>query len=131
VLQQLAHMDEDKVDGKLIVALVRHICTEVSADSGEAILVFLPGWADITEVHELLRSDGTTSQDCELIALHSMIAGVDQQRAFAPPPKGKRKVILATSIAETSITIDDVVYVIDSGKSKEKTYHPLRLVDEE
>ena len=54
-----------------------------------------------------------------VLMLHSLMVTIDQRKIFRPAPCGVRKVILATNIAETSITIDDVVYVIDCGKVKE------------
>jgi len=49
----------------------------------------------------------------------------DQRRVFLRPPKGKRKIVLSTNLAETSITIDDIVYVIDTGKVKVKSYDAM------
>lgn len=56
----------------------------------------------------------------DIYALHSKLATIDQNKIFERPPNGVRKIILATNIAETSITIDDVVYVVDCGKMKYK-----------
>lgn len=53
-----------------------------------------------------------------LVPLHSSIQPAEQRQAFEIPPSGTRKIVLATNIAETSLTIPDVVYVIDSGKLK-------------
>ena len=55
----------------------------------------------------------------QIFALHSVLSSEDQNRVFAVPPKGIRKIVLATNIAETGITIPDVVFVVDSGKAKE------------
>ena len=54
-----------------------------------------------------------------IIALHSILSSADQQSVFNVPPSGVRKIVLATNIAETGITIPDVVFVIDAGKVKE------------
>ena len=54
-----------------------------------------------------------------VIALHSVLTSQDQNEAFDVPPSGCRKIVIATNIAETGITIPDVVFVIDTGKVKE------------
>ena len=64
--------------------------------------------------------------DAEVICLHSQLNMAKQVRVFQPAAKGIRKVILSTNIAETSITIDDVVYVIDSGRINVMRYISLR-----
>ena len=57
-----------------------------------------------------------------MLLLHSMVPPAEQKRVFQRPPRGVKKVVLATNIAETAVTIDDVVFVIDSGRLKEKSY---------
>ncbi|XP_021572161.1 ATP-dependent RNA helicase DHX36 isoform X2 [Carlito syrichta] len=96
-------MDDDKVDLNLIAALIRYIVLE---EEDGAILVFLPGWDNISTLHDLLMSQ-------------VMFKSVNQTQVFKRTPPGVRKIVIATNIAETSITIDDVVYVIDGGKIKE------------
>jgi Helicase conserved C-terminal domain len=61
-----------------------------------------------------------------VIPLHSTVAPEQQRRAFLRPPANVRKVVVATNIAETSLTIEDVVYVVDSGKLKERRYSAAR-----
>ena len=60
-----------------------------------------------------------------VLPLHGSMPTASQQEIFERPPPGVRKVVLATNIAETSITIDDVGFVIDAGLAKEKSYDPL------
>ena len=60
-----------------------------------------------------------------VLPLHSSINPTEQRRVFERPPEGMRKVVLATNIAETSLTIEDVVYVVDSGKLKVFPTAPL------
>ena len=73
------------------------------------ILVFLPGEAEIRRVAEALPNDST------IMPLYSRLSPSEQRAAIAPSPNGKRKTVLATSIAETSLTIEGVRVVIDSG----------------
>lgn len=84
-----------------------------------AILVFLPGWEEISFMERALLRSPSTSSKYEIALLHSRLSAQEQRRAFLTPPRGKRKLILATNIAETSLTIEDVVFVIDCGKSKQ------------
>ena len=67
----------------------------------------------------------TFSPRFKLVPLHSSLSSEEQNSAFIKPKEGVTKVVIATNIAETSITIDDVVFVIDVGKMKEKRYVPL------
>lgn len=61
--------------------------------------------------------------------LHSTLTNEEQQAVFSRPPEGVTKIIISTNIAETSVTIDDVVYVIDSGKMKEKRYDATKSME--
>ncbi|MBB6228287.1 ATP-dependent helicase HrpB [Polymorphobacter multimanifer] len=86
------------------------------ADEPGSVLAFLPGAAEIERTAE--RLEGRLPGDVDLHRLYGAREGSDQRAAIAPPPPGRRKVVLATSIAETSITIDGVRVVIDSGLSR-------------
>jgi HrpA-like RNA helicase len=89
-----------------------------------AILVFLPGWEEISRMMELIRTHillGNTSR-VSCLPLHSQVPTSEQRRVFRRPPNGVVKIILATNIAETSITIDDIVYVVDAGRVREKSF---------
>ncbi|XP_037344927.1 ATP-dependent DNA/RNA helicase DHX36 [Pungitius pungitius] len=112
--------DDDKIDLELILALIRHI---VLKEEDGAILVFLPGWDNISGLNDLLVAQQMFRSDrFVIIPLHSLMPTVNQTQVFKRPPPGVRKIVIATNIAETSITIDDVVYVIDGGKIKETNF---------
>ncbi|XP_011304588.1 ATP-dependent RNA helicase DHX36 [Fopius arisanus] len=84
-----------------------------------AILVFLPGMMDISKLNKSLHESGEfPGHRFQIYPLHSRLPTVDQRMIFKPPVPGVRKIIIATSIAETSITIEDVVYVVDCGRTK-------------
>ena len=91
------------------------------ADPG-SLLAFLPGAAEIRRTQALL--DGRLEPTCDVVALYGALAGDEQDRAIAPAPRGRRKVVLATSIAETSITIEGVRIVVDSGLARVPRYEP-------
>jgi ATP-dependent RNA helicase DHX36 len=115
---------ENEVYMDLIMDLIFYFHKQQPKGDG-AILVFLPGWGDISKAFiELYRS----GENFKLIALHSLMTPEQQQEAFERPPKGKRKVVLSTNIAEASVTINDVVYVIDCGVRKERSYDPTTSV---
>jgi HrpA-like RNA helicase len=79
-------------------------------DPVNSFLIFLPGIQDIDWLYEGIES---RNQSIEIHILHSMITTEEQQTIFLPAPEGKRKIMLATNIAESSITIPDVSVVID------------------
>uniref|UniRef100_A0A4W3JZ81 RNA helicase n=1 Tax=Callorhinchus milii TaxID=7868 RepID=A0A4W3JZ81_CALMI len=119
------YMNPNKINMELILEVLHFldINAQYSALSG-AVLIFLPGLAHIQQLHDHLTAD-KRFQDrrrYKVIALHSILSSQDQAAAFTVPPPGVRKIVLATNIAETGITIPDVVFVIDSGKTKENRY---------
>ncbi|KAK9162124.1 hypothetical protein Syun_003026 [Stephania yunnanensis] len=123
--ENLKSLNEEIIDYDLLEDLV---CDVDDRYPPGAILVFLPG---VSEIHLLLdrlaasyRFGGESSN--WLLPLHSSLASAEQRKVFLSPPENIRKVIIATDIAETSITIDDVIYVIDCGKHKENRYNPQK-----
>ncbi|GAQ78707.1 probable ATP-dependent RNA helicase dhx36-like [Klebsormidium nitens] len=95
-----------------------------------AVLVFLTGWEDIQDLMDALRKNPRLSRleaqgKVQIMALHGQMPGASQKLIFDRPPPGVRKIVLATNLAETSVTIDDVVHVIDCGLAKEHRYDPL------
>ncbi len=92
------------------------------ADAG-SILVFLPGQAEIRRIQTLL-AERITDHETDLVALYGALDAQVQDRAIAPAPAGRRKVVLASSIAETSITIEGVRIVIDSGLARVPRFEP-------
>jgi ATP-dependent helicase HrpB len=92
------------------------------ADPG-SVLVFLPGAAEIRRTERLL-AEQIKEPTVEIVALYGALDAAVQDRAIAPAPAGRRKVVLATSIAETSLTIEGVRIVIDSGLARVPRYEP-------
>ncbi|GAM35605.1 ATP-dependent RNA/DNA helicase [Talaromyces pinophilus] len=111
--------DEYRLDYRLITKLLTTIATRQDLTQySKAILVFLPGLAEIRRLHDEIGSDPTFNQGWIIHTLHSSIASEDQEKAFLVPPEGIRKIVIATNIAETGITIPDITAVIDAGKEK-------------
>jgi len=92
------------------------------ADETGSILAFLPGQREIERTAEALQ--GRVGPDILIVPLYGALEGRDQDAAIKPAPADKRKVVLATSIAETSITIDGVRVVIDSGLARLPKFEP-------
>ncbi|MDO4462071.1 MAG: ATP-dependent helicase HrpB, partial [Bacteroidia bacterium] len=88
------------------------------------ILAFLPGEAEIRRCEELLSSYQAEGYSLNIYPLYGMLSSSRQRQAIAPSRSGERKVVLATSIAETSITIDGVRIVVDSGLCRQLKYSP-------
>ncbi|XP_069738647.1 3'-5' RNA helicase YTHDC2-like isoform X1 [Phaenicophaeus curvirostris] len=121
--------DGEKVDLDLIMHILYNICHGCGAG---AILIFLPGYDEIVSLRDrILFDDKRFADDAyryQVFMLHSDLQTLDQKRVLQSPPSGIRKIILSTNIAETSITVNDVVFVIDSGKMKEKSFDALSCV---
>ncbi|KAJ6657376.1 hypothetical protein lerEdw1_002543 [Lerista edwardsae] len=116
----MAQLNEKETPFELIEALLKYIET---LNVPGAVLVFLPGWNLIYTMQKYLEMNPHFgSQRYRVLPLHSQIPREEQRRVFDPVPSGMTKVILSTNIAETSITINDVVYVIDSCKQKVKLF---------
>ncbi|XP_023779054.1 putative ATP-dependent RNA helicase DHX57 isoform X2 [Cyanistes caeruleus] len=130
VLKTMSVMDLDKVNLELIEALLEWIVAGRHSYPPGAVLIFLPGLAEIKMLYEQLQTNALFnnrhSKRCVVYPLHSSLSSEEQQSVFLRPPAGVTKIIISTNIAETSVTIDDVVYVIDSGKMKEKRYDPSK-----
>ncbi|OCK75643.1 DEAD/DEAH box helicase-like protein [Lepidopterella palustris CBS 459.81] len=108
-----------RINYDLIAQTVRHIDAQLGNLEG-GILIFLPGTMEIDRTIQALRQ----IPNIYALPLHASLLPVEQKRVFPLPPKGKRKVIAATNVAETSITIEDIVAVIDTGRVKETSFDP-------
>jgi ATP-dependent helicase HrpB len=97
------------------------ILRAMRADTG-SLLAFLPGAAEIRRTKSLL--EGRVEPSTDVVALYGALTGDEQDRAIAPAIPGRRKIVLATSIAETSITIEGVRIVVDSGLARVPRYEP-------
>jgi HrpA-like RNA helicase len=98
------------------------------------ILVFLPGQDDIESCAETLQRHVADAKDqlrpLLILPIYSSLPAKEQARIYERTPPGTRKVVIATNIAETSITIDGVVYVVDCGLCKQDFYDPQAMVEE-
>nr|XP_025956821.1 ATP-dependent RNA helicase A isoform X3 [Dromaius novaehollandiae] len=118
--RSMAQLNEKETPFELIEALLMYIET---LNVPGAVLVFLPGWNLIYTMQKHLEMNPRFGgRQYRILPLHSQIPREEQRRVFDPVPPGITKVILSTNIAETSITINDVVYVIDSCKQKVKLF---------
>lgn len=114
--------------GEYLEPRVISACLDALSDQPGSLLVFLPGQAEIRRVvaglEDSLNASASLQRDTLLCPLHGEL-DLDQQRAaIDPAPPGKRKVVLATNIAETSVTIDGVRVVIDAGLERVPRFDP-------
>jgi len=115
--------EADYIDASIVTVLQIHV-TQPLGD----ILVFLTGQEEIEAAQENLerrvRGLGTKIGELMVLPIYSTLPSDMQAKIFEPTPPGARKVVLATNIAETSLTINGVIYVIDPGFCKQKSYNP-------
>ncbi|KRZ26140.1 putative pre-mRNA-splicing factor ATP-dependent RNA helicase DHX15 [Trichinella pseudospiralis] len=127
--------ERDYVDATVRTVIQIHLCEEVEGD----ILVFLTGQEEIEEVCKRIKKEvdnlGPEVGELRCIPLYSTLPPNMQQKIFELPPEKRpngaigRKCVVSTNIAETSLTIDGVVFVVDPGFSKQKVYNPRIRVE--
>uniref|UniRef100_A0A2P2LSR0 RNA helicase n=1 Tax=Rhizophora mucronata TaxID=61149 RepID=A0A2P2LSR0_RHIMU len=120
----LSHWNPNSIGFNLIEHVLCHI---VKNERPGAVLVFMTGWDDINSIKDQLHSHPILGDPSRvlLLACHGSMASSEQRLIFDKPEDGVRKIVLATNMAETSITINDVVFVVDCGKAKETSYDAL------
>ncbi len=144
--KSLARLNESVIDYDLVETLLQHIH---ETQPPGAILVFMPGIREasgcargavrplLTRARLFLTQADTVigrlsslrafrEGSSLLLPLHSALPAAEQRRVFQPAARGTRKIVVATNIAETSLTIPDVVYVVDTGRQKCRQYNPRK-----
>jgi ATP-dependent RNA helicase DHX8/PRP22 len=120
--------ESDYLDAALITVMQIHL-TEPEGD----ILLFLTGQEEIDAAAEILfdrmRALGPAVPELHVLPVYSALPSEQQTRIFEPAPPGSRKCVIATNIAEASLTIDGIFYVVDPGFSKQKVYNPKISMD--
>ncbi|XP_004523655.1 putative ATP-dependent RNA helicase DHX57 [Ceratitis capitata] len=126
-------MEPMKINPELVESVLKYIVEgEHNWPKEGTILLFLPGLQEIQTIHEALKDStlfGSRNGNFIVLPLHSSLSSEEQSAIFRPAPKGKRKIVLSTNIAETSITIDDCVFVVDYGLMKEKRFDANRNME--
>ncbi|XP_064538961.1 putative ATP-dependent RNA helicase DHX57 [Drosophila montana] len=126
-------MEPMMINPELIESVLKYIVEgEHEWPHEGSILIFLPGFQEIQTVHNALLDSamfGPRAGKFVLVPLHSALSSEDQALVFKRAPPGKRKIVLSTNIAETSVTIDDCVFVIDCGLMKEKGFDSNRNME--
>lgn len=126
------HLDRPLPRGARFPSAVAELTLQALAEAEGSALVFLPGEGEIRQVAAMLT--GRVPGDVAIRPLFGAMKLADQRAAIAPSPSGTRKVVLATSIAETSLTIEDVRIVVDGGRARRARFDPgsgmSRLVTE-
>lgn len=134
VCKSLFLMDPMRINTELIETVLRYI---VDIDQSKwpnegSILVFLPGLAEIQLVNDTLNDSSVFSPRAGkfiIVPLHSTLSNEEQAMVFRKAPTGKRKIVLSTNIAQTSVTIEDCVFVVDLGLQKEKRFDANRNME--
>ena len=147
----LSPRSTDKIDDRFIRSLIAKIVLQQQSEgqlhvqhdnnpqhrnmtrNTGAILVFLPGRGEIESLASCLYGDETIVGDrnlCTVLKLHSAVPKSEQDRVFKPAVQGTVKIVLATNIAETSVTIPDVSHVIDTCRVKESRYNASTRIKE-
>lgn len=124
---QVFYEDDNQSHRDFTLAAAQKVRQIVDSDSQGDILIFMPGKKEINETVEKIFALVNHSE-IEIMKLHSELSHEDQNKVFLP--SDKRKVIVATNIAETSVTIDGVIHVIDSGLIKQNQFDPRTGIEQ-
>jgi HrpA-like RNA helicase len=128
-VRSLLGMAQTAINPELVTELVAHLALNgknAGVHGASAILVFMPGLAEITDLFNMMKTHpelGDASR-YRILPLHSSLPSQEQKGVFLVPPAGVTKIVLSTNIAETSVTINDISVVIDAGTHKEMQYDP-------
>jgi ATP-dependent helicase HrpB len=117
-IRYLPRRAEQSVEGAVASAIRRAL-----AEDGGSVLAFLPGAGEIRRTHDMLESSALSS-DVRVLPLFGAMPAAAQDEAILPSPAGSRKVVLATAIAESSLTIEGVHVVVDSGLARVPAFSP-------
>ena len=117
-------MSEEEGEISYIDAAVQAVERILYESNSGDVLIFMPGERDIRETGDQL--DGRFSGEAEIVPLFGRLSAGDQQRVFAPSLR--RKIVIATNIAETSLTIPGIRYVINAGLARMSRYNPRTRV---
>ncbi len=120
---RLSARSGDYLTGSSFISAVTATVIKAITDAQGSILVFLPGGGEIRRVEARLK-EGTLPPDIDIVPLYGDLPREIQDRAIRPSPTGRRKAVLATSIAETSLTIEGVRVVIDGGLMRVSRFSP-------
>ena len=129
---EVDYLDTALPKGARLAAATADLTVSAATRTTGGILVFLPGAGEIRDCAARLK--GRLPADCDIRPLFGAMPFAEQRAAIAPGPAGRRKVVLATAIAETSLTIEDVRVVVDAGSARRAAFDPgsgmSRLVTE-
>lgn len=118
--------DDDDQDDKALMHAISDACDELSRLGRGDILVFLPGEREIREAAEMLRR--TQPPTTQVLPLYARLSVEDQEKVFRPG--NARRIVLATNVAETSITVPGIHYVVDTGLARVKRYSYRNKVEQ-
>lgn len=127
--QALQRLPAGQLPGELVAMLLTKLDEDAALEETDgrlpgSVLIFLPGVPEIKRLSaDLARAPA--AHRWLLLHLHGDLPAQEQRKVFGRPPLGQRKIILSTNVAETSLTIDDVTIVIDTGRVKESSYDAL------
>ncbi|XP_063894921.1 probable ATP-dependent RNA helicase DHX34 isoform X2 [Helicoverpa armigera] len=113
---------DDRLDPQPYVQVMQLIDSKYPRDERGDLLIFMSGVQEITAICDAAQQYAEKTKNWIVLPLHSGLSLAEQDKVFDYPPEGVRKCIVSTNIAETSVTIDGIRFVVDSGKVKEMSY---------